>query len=189
MPDLTSTDLLYVQGVTGSSSLTGGEWASPIQTKFKYFTHRTAHGALAAGDNTIGSIGCTFNLTNSSNIVMIGISVVFEVDDTWNKVFSIIRNGSVKLSQGEGSGNRIVGCQAGADTYSTTAENNASTFATVNFWTFDFPYTTSTLTYNLLVTSSGTEPNFYINRTQSDTNNIAYERARSWMCVMELSAF
>lgn len=191
------SDIVYVNGIAGhpisqtnySGYPNNTEWGSPIQTKFKYFTHRTAHGALVAGDNTIGSIRSTFNLNNANNVVMIGVGIMFEVDDLWNKVFSIIRDGSVKLSQGDASGSRRVGCHIGADTYSAAAENNASTPACVNFWTFDRPGTTNTLTYNLLVTSGGSEPNFYINRTQSDSNTNAYERARSWMCMLEVSGF
>jgi len=190
MPRL-SSDTLWTDSLS-KTSIPSGEYGAPIQTKFKHFTHRSSQSIL--GDNTfnvISNFQITITPQRTANKLLIGVQWCGEVDDLWQKAFSVGRSGTVYTAYPDFpnpyQSDIQNGTAPGLDTYASTAENNATTPASCTFWAFDTAVSTSSsVTYQLIVRSNLNET-FYTNRTQTDSDLITHERFQSWMCVMEFS--
>lgn len=132
-----------------------------------------------------GLSGVQITPRRSFNRILIYVKWCGEIASMWDVTWTMGRNGSL-INLPSGYSNRNAGATCAADTYSSSAVNNASTPAQMNFWTLDTPSTTSTINYSLYIRSR-TNQTLYTNRTQSDTNNNSYERMISSIHLLEVS--
>ncbi len=106
-------------------------------------------------------------------------------DRVYNTVFYVTRNGSKINYQTDGAA-AVTGHTAPAQSYENTDAN--STAETMSLFTTDSPNTTSELTYNIAMVSTGAGGTLYTNRVVGWSGQTsAYELGSSSMILMEVA--
>jgi hypothetical protein len=206
--DITSGTLGVARGGTGATTLTSGGYLKGAGT-----SAITSQSGIPAGDITSGSFAYarlpagsvlnvvsvtktdTFSAASTSMTNITGLSATITPTATTSKILVILTFGAIDLStnnfvQGDvtRSGTVIgVGAAAGSRTRASWGYNSpgANAPAGASFTFLDSPATTSSRTYQARARSaSGT---FYINRTDSDTDNTTFFRAVSTITLIEVA--
>ena len=131
-----------------------------------------------------------FNITpiSTSSIIRLDAMVNGEWSGqsaSYNSVWFFYRD-STKLSTPVSSG-RAVGIHMGTGLTIESA-NAGSTPEHAVYSYFDTPSTTSQITYKVAVyQGTGSNLDWYTNRTSSDTDGYQYERGTSFICVTEIA--
>lgn len=168
--------------ISGYSHTGGGV----VQTSYSHVTTITSRSLTINSNISVTEIQTSITLTSASNGVLIYARWSGEVDNLWNVMWGLERNGTYLTDPGNTPGSRGYGVLPGGDCYAAAAENNGSTPAMVDFWWYDEPGSLNTLTYTLTCRSA-TGTVLYINRTFSDTNNNVYQRMTSGIMLWEIA--
>lgn len=171
--------------ISGFSNTGGGV----VQTNYTHYSTIATQAFTANVNNRVNNAGLGgISITPAApgNGILIYARWSGEIDNLWNVMWGLERDGTYLTNPGNTPGSRNIGVLTGGDSYATTAENTGSTPAMVDFWWYDTPNTTSTVTYYLtcrpIVAVTG-----YINRTVTDSNADGYERLTSGMMVWEIA--
>ena len=138
----------------------------------------------------------TFTTTSTTFTDVTGLTVSITPSSTSSKILVIgslsasddygSQAGSARFARG-GTG-IFVGDTAGSRTSGfSPAPSFAGTFLTMGATYLDSPASTSALTYSWQVALAGAGT-FYVNRSKTDTNSAAFQRAASSITVLEISA-
>jgi len=185
---------LPIQNLSSLSPLyaTGG---GVVQTIYTHYT-TTATQAMTANANNrvnnagLGGISITTKpaspATGASNVVLIYARWSGEINNLWNVMWGLERDGTYLTDPFNSPGSRNIGVLPGGDSYATTAENNGSTPAMVDFWWLDVPPANATSTYYITCRPAAAST-LYINRTVTDSNADGFERMTSGMMVWEIA--
>lgn len=171
--------------ISGYSDTGGGV----VQTVYNHYLTPTSQTLTVNGNdrvNNAGLGGVSITPKSSSNGILIYARWSGEIDNLWNVLWGLERDGTYLTDPGNTPGSRGIGVLPGGDSYAAAAENNASTPAMVDFWWYDQPGTTSTITYYVTCRSPLAQP-LYINRTFTDSNADGYERMSSAMMAWEIA--
>lgn len=186
MPTVMGSDYIYAPNgfypQDGVSNARAGGIAQCVNAA--YTTPYTV--AFSANTHTSSSINATITPRSSGDGILIYARWCGEMDNLWDVVWNIARNGSIISDPGNTPGNRNPGIMVGGDSYAAAAENNASTPAMVDLWYYDEPGTTAAVTYSLYFRRN-TASTLYVNRTIIDSNTVDYERYISQMSLFELA--
>lgn len=168
--------------ISGYSHTGGGV----VQTNYSHVTTITSRALTANTDISVSEISTSITPKSSSNGILIYARWSGEIDNLWNVMWGLQRNGTYLTNPGNTPGSRTYGVLPGGDSYAAAAENNASTPAMVDFWWYDEPGSTNTLTYTLTCRSVNGLV-LYINRTFTDANNSSHERMTSGIMLWEIA--
>ena len=189
--------LLYASNTLYTNKITydGGSDGGIIKTTYKEISNAYSFGGIPAGPSSLsaGGFTITHTPTTTSSKFLIGLQLICEVDDPYNKTISITRTqnaASNYVDRAATAGNRLSGTTSIATCHGGTLENNTNTLETATCWVYDsFTLTnTNPITYTVEINSSNSESFFVVNRTRNDSNNSSHERAMSWMQVWEVSS-
>lgn len=190
--------LLYASNTLYTNKITydGGSDGGIIKTTYKEISNAYSFGSgIPAGPSSLsaGGFTITHTPTTTSSKFLIGLQLICEVDDPYNKTISIVRTqnaASNYVDRAATAGNRLSGTTSIATSHGGQTENNTSTLETATCWVYDsFTLTnTNPITYTVEINSTNSESFFVVNRTRSDSNNSSHERAMSWMQVWEVSS-
>lgn len=157
-----------------------------IQTQYTQFTGTNSYSISAATNTVITDLTVNITPVSTSSIIKIDAMVNGEwshQNGATDSVWFFYRD-STKLSQ-PNSGNRPSGIMMGTSiTYDQ--QDMASTPEHVYYSYFDAPSSTSQITYKVGVFQADGY-DWSLNRTQTDTDAIGYERGTSFICVTEIA--
>lgn len=190
--------LLYASNTLYTNKITydGGSDGGIIKTTYKEISNAYSFGGgLPAGPLSLSAGGfiITHTPTTTSSKFLIGLQLICETDDPYNKTISILRTqgaASNYVDRAATAGNRLLGTTSIATCFGGNIENNTTTLETATCWVYDNYILTNTnpITYTVEINSSNSESFFVVNRTRNDTNNSSNERTMSWMQVWEVSS-
>lgn len=179
----------------GSSQLASGAITSAsmpagtvLQVQRTQYTDTTSTTCATQTDVAFSHLTVNITPTSTSSIIRIDAMVNGEWaadSPKYNSVWFFYRD-STKLSAPAASG-RAVGIHMGTGITIEVA-NAGSTPEHVIYSYFDTPSTTSQVTYKVGVyQGSGTNYNWYTNRTVSDVDGYQYERGTSFISATEIA--
>lgn len=163
---------LSMSGTTLSSTVTGGKILQVVQA--------TKTDTASVTGTTFGSV-FTASITPSSNTSKIMVLAALSLSGaSVNACFVRLTRSSSTLLQGDAAGTRT--------RVSTVMYTNAPTqMQGTNINYIDSPASTSALTYEIEIASSGSGA-VYLNRSATDTDGTAFARAASTIILMEVGA-
>ena len=179
----------------GSSQLASGAITSAsmpagtvLQIQRTQYTDTTSTTCATQTDVTFSHFTVNITPTSTSSIIRIDAMVNGEWaadSPKYNSVWFFYRD-STKLSAPAASGRAVGGLMGTSLPYE--AANAGSTPEHVIYSYFDTPSTTSQVTYKVGVyQGSGTNYNWYTNRTVSDVDGYQYERGTSFISATEIA--
>ena len=179
------TSILKVDNIQDASG-TGIPYIKGHVLQVKYFqltTSQTETYGTANTDHAVSNFVVNITPQSTNSVIKLEANVMYDSANTpWSTVFFFYRD-STKLANTEASpGNRTVGISIALP---SLEDNNDSTphFSTLTY--FDTPNTTSAINYKLGVRAIANN-NFYINRTQNDTDNSSHDRGVSFISATEI---
>lgn len=203
LPDgIVDTDMIANNAVTNAKAtgIAGGK----ILQIVNYNTHDAEHEAVVApgsnADTTWLDVGtyhasdttylqATITPTSASNKVMLSCQIFGEAsnsDDNWGwRIKRVISGGATTYLDGNDWGNRST--VFGMCNIAYHAGDNDSTpshFGCSNY--VDSPGTTSATTYTIQMKSRDNSASWDLNRTQTNTDHVAYELGISYITLMEV---
>ena len=125
------------------------------------------------------SVNITPSATSSKILILSAVNGSQEVGVT--RGYLILKRDSTDIFIGDTAGSRF----GGSGSFSSLADSIAS--ATVSTCFLDSPSTTSQITYKWQGGNKGNAGTFYINRTDSDSNDSTQIRLASSITVMEIA--
>ena len=159
-----------------------------IQTQYLQYTGTTSTATNDQTNVALDHLAVNITPISTSSIIKIDAMVNGEWSNqncSYNSVWFFYRD-STKLSAPAASG-RAVGVLMGTSITYEGAESG-STPEHVTYSYFDTPSTTSQVTYKVGVyQGSGTNYNWYTNKTKLDSDGYQYERGTSFISVTEIA--
>ena len=147
---------------------------------------RTDAFALSIGGGSFGNvISTTFTPKSATSKILFNVSVPWNMYGSSGSVYgAILRNSSTWVTVGDARGSRpsATGGQSGGNDY-------ANEVSSLTFSSMDTPNTTSSITYDFLIShSSGVTQSIYVNRTGNDGNSYRWASLATTVTIMEISA-
>ena len=178
------TNSLATGAITSAVMPTG----SVLQVQSLQYTSTTQTTCATQSNQSLDHLSVNITPISTSSIIRIDAMINGEWaadSPKYNSVWFFYRD-STKLSAPAASG-RAVGVLMGT-TITYEAANSGSTPEHAVYSYFDTPSTTSQVTYKVGVyQGSGTNYNWYTNKTKLDSDGYQYERGTSFISVTEIA--
>ena len=129
-------------------------------------------------------ISATITPSSTSSRILIMSNVFFEPSANEHETLFTLFRDSTQLGS-TGSGNRPGGMAMIRIGHHNQDNDSTPDGATVQF--IDSPSSTSAITYSLAFCHSSTSGTFYLNKSVSDTDSVAYERGTSSIILQEIA--
>lgn len=161
---------------------------SVLQVQHTQYTGTTVTVCASNTNVVLGHLTVNITPKSTSSIIRIDAAVTGEWESEspmWNSNWFFYRD-STKLSAPTAS-NKTTGIHMGTS-ISIYVLNNSSTPENAYYSYFDTPSTTSQITYKVaVIQGSGSEYDWYTNRTAGDADNEQYERGVSFISATEIA--
>ena len=159
-----------------------------IQVQYTQYTSTTSTAVASATNVELSHLAVNITPISTNSIIKIEAQVVGEwtpMSITYNSGWFFYRDSTKLAAPLDGSRSITV---LPTTLIGITAEDQASTPEAALYSYFDTPSTTSQVTYKVGVyQGSGTNYNWYTNKTKLDSDGYQYERGTSFISVTEIA--
>jgi len=174
----TDTNLVRIWNGTAWKTLAYSDYTSGSVIQVVSTTKTDTFSTQSTSLVDITGMSATITPTSTSSSVLVMVNMKWANNNNYSSRVILLR-GSTNIGGGTPSGNRPAAI-AGATSTSIGADSGTTIY-------LDSPATTSATTYKLQVALDNGNGTFYLNSTNSDTDNVSRPRFASTITLMEIA--